>query len=409
MLSDNAQLARIYLRSSQVIADRAGSYRRVATETLDYLIRDMTGAHGGLASSQDADSEDVEGKYYVWTWDELGDVLGADRGIAAPLFGATTSGTFEGANILHRAATPQRVASDLGISTAEVLAVADRATAALRAARSQRIRPATDDKVVTAWNGLALRAFAEAGAILPSERYLAHAIGIAEFAVSTLRRPDGRLLRSWREGAAGPAGFCDDYAALAIGLFSLYQATGDERWFEEAERLTRDMNALFSGDGFFATGSDAARLIARPKNLVDGATPADNTLAAEAVQMLSAYTGDPALDGLLDGITAAAAVLLERHPTAVSGLLGVLAVAGSVKEVAIVGAPAARAPLTAVVWESFRPDCVLASRNPGDPSRIPLLEGRTRHGGAAAAHVCHRFACRLPVTSPDALRAELDG
>jgi hypothetical protein len=144
-------------------------------------------------------------------------------------------------------------------------------------------------------------------------------------------------------------------------------------------------------------------------NVVDGATPADNTLAAEAIQILAAFTGDADLEGYLDGIVAAAAALLERHPTAVSGLLAVLAVGTGLHEVAIVGEPAARTPLTAVVWERFRPDCVLATRSPQDPSRVPLLEGRTLHHGAAAAHVCRHFACRLPVTSPDALRAELDG
>ncbi len=413
MLTDNALLARIYLRASQVTGDpaRRATYRRVAIETLDYLMRDMTDPHGGLSSSQDADSEGVEGKYYIWTWDELGEVLGDDQAIVAALYGATPAGNFEGANILHRAAAPEKVAADLGITPAAVLAVADRAGAALRSVRSRRVRPATDDKVVAAWNGLALRAFAEAGAILPSDRYLAQAIGIAEFATTILRRADGRLLRSWRHGAAGGPGFCDDYGALAVGLFTLYQATGDKRWFHEGERLTRDLIDLFAdGDhGFHATGSDAAPLIARPKNLMDGATPSDNSLAAEAVQILTAYTGDAALTGLLDGIAAAAALLLERHPTAVGGLLGVLAVATEVKEVAIVGAAAEREPLTAVLWESFRPDCVLATHSPGEPTRIPLLAGRNLHDGAAAAHVCRHFACRLPVTTPEALRAELDG
>ncbi len=416
MLGDNAQLARIYLRASQVIPDRAGAYRDVATETLDYLMRDMTDPDGGLASSEDADSDGGEGRFSVWSWDELGDVLGDDLPVAAALFGATPQGAFEGTNILHRAASPHEVAAAFDIPVSDVLAASDRAVAALREARALRVRPAIDDKVVAAWNGLALRAFAEAGAVLASNRYLAHAIGIAEFAVSTLYGPDERLLRSWRDGAAGPPGFCDDYAALAVGLFALYQAGGDERWFTEAERLTRDMIELFAADasgggegGFFATGSDAAPLIARPMNVVDGATPADNTLAAEAIQILAAFTGDADLDGYLDGIVAAAAALLERHPTAVSGLLAVLAVGTDLHEVAIVGEPAARTPLTAVVWERFRPDCVLATRSPQDPSRIPLLEGRTLHQGAAAAHVCRHFACRLPVTSPDALRAELDG
>ncbi|MGD2051157.1 MAG: thioredoxin domain-containing protein [Acidimicrobiia bacterium] len=413
MLSDNAQLARIYLRASQVIADRAAAYRGVATETLDYLMRDMTQPGGGLASSEDADSDGGEGRYSVWTWDELDAVLGEDRPVAAALFGATPAGTFEGANVLHRAASPEKVAATFGIPVADVLATSSRALAALRAARAQRVRPAVDDKIVTAWNGLAIRAFAEAGVVLGSDRYLAHATGIASFAVSALRDPGGRLLRSRRAGAAGPPGFCDDYAALAIGLFALYQAGGDERWFDEAERLTRDMIGLFAaedpGGGFFATGSDAAPLIVRPKNVIDGATPADNTLAAEAIQLLAAFTGDADLGRHLDGIVTAAAALVERQPTAVAGLLAVLAAGDDLKEVAVVGAPAARAPLTAVVWERFRPDCVLAAHDPGDPSQIPLLEGRTLRDSTAAAYVCRHFTCRLPVTTPDDLRAELDG
>jgi uncharacterized protein len=404
MLYDNAQLARLYLRAWQVLGhDR---YRAVAEETLDYLLDEMRDPQGGLHSAEDADSEGVEGKYYVWSLEEMAAVLGDDTDAVAAVYGATAAGNFEGANILHRPEPLASVAARLGLPPAELEKRRAAGAAALRLARSLRVRPGRDDKIVTAWNGLAVRALAEAGAVLVNERYLAAAREIADFVITRMRDGTGRLARTWRSGRLGPPGYCDDYAALAVGLYSLYQATGELRWFVEAERTTADMVALFADPdgGFFATGSDAERLIARPKNLQDNPTPSDNSLAAEALLIHAAFTGDGDGHARIDGIGRAAAALLERFPAAVGHLLAVLA-SQPVDEVAIVGSPKAREPFVRVIWGDFRPASVVAVAE-GPSDAVPLLAGRTT-GAGALAYVCHGFACDLPVADPADLEAKL--
>jgi uncharacterized protein YyaL (SSP411 family) len=409
MLYDNALLARLYLRAWQTFGD--AEQLRTATETLDYLIRDMRHPEGGFYAAEDADSEGVEGKFYVWTWDDFAEALGADVSTGAAVYGATPSGNFEGSNVLF---LPQRLtatAAELEMTDEELTAAKSRIDAKLRRARDRRVRPGLDDKIITAWNGMALRAFAEAGAVLDNPTYLEVAVGIAEFVGDHVTDAHGRLLRSWREGKASVAGFCDDYAAMSVGLFTLYQATGDERWYREAARLVHEMIRLFAdtdGDGFYATGEDAAPLIARPKNYMDNPTPSDNSLAAEALVMLSALSGDTSLQSYVDGILRGAGQLLARYPHAAGRLLSVYAATlEGPKEVAIVGPDDLRHDLVAVVWERFRPDCVLAFSD-GGPSAVPLLADRTA-GSGARAYVCRGFECLLPVDDRRALRAQLDG
>ena len=261
---------------------------------------------------------------------------------------------------------------------------------------------------MTAWNGLALRSLAEAGAILDDTRYLEAAVMLAEFATTALRRPDGRLVRSWRDGRTGTPGFCDDYAALAVGCYTLYSATADERWFAEAERLVAEMIELFAdeaGLGFFATAHDAEALIARPKNLMDNPTPSDNALAAEALLMHTAFTGDPHGARLLDGVARAAGRLIDQYPSAAGHLIAVLA-SVPMKEVAVIGPPDRRRALETTVWNSFRPDCVLAAGT-GSSTAVPLLDQRTAGSGGAQAFVCQSFVCDLPVSEPSALESQL--
>jgi uncharacterized protein YyaL (SSP411 family) len=381
MLYDNALLARIYLRGWQLSGDEMS--RRVAVDTLEYLLRDMMDPCGGFHAAEDADSDGIEGEYYVWSWDELGTILGADRRLAAEIYGATAEGNFEGRNILHldRRPDPEEKAS---------------IDARLLEARARRVRPGRDDKIVTAWNGLALRAFAEAGAVLGDERYLAAATGIARFLAGQIERHGG-LLRSWRDGRPGPAGFCEDHASAAVGLFTLYQATGDERWYHDAAALTNLMIERFAdpAGGFFATAKDGEPLITRPKSVQDNPTPSDNALAAEALLMLAAYTGDGRAWDLLEGAVRSASLVIERHPSFAGHLLAVWAtVLVGVKEVAIPGAPS----LVRVVWERFRPEVVLAQSG-----TVPLLAGRA----PGRAYVCRDMVCDLPIATPEGLRSRL--
>jgi uncharacterized protein YyaL (SSP411 family) len=402
MLYDNASLARIYLRAGQALGEPR--YTVTARETLDYLADEMRDPGGGIHAAEDADSEGVEGKYYVWSYAEFNEVVGDDGPVLVDVYGVSREGNFEGANNLHLAAHPAVVAEHHGLTVDEVKAAKARGDRALRAARQQRIRPGRDDKVIASWNGLALRAFAEAGAVLESHRYCEVAEGIATFVMTEMVGPDGRLMRSWRSGRLSGPGFCDDYAAMAVGLLSLYQVTGNPRWFEDARKLVAEMIRLFGDrDGMFTPGIDTGNLIARPKDFADNPSPSANSLAAESLQVLSALTGET--DDHLAGIMRGAGVLLERHPTAVAHLLGVLLTENAgLSQIAIVGQREARRDLARVVWERYRPGCVVAS---GD-GVVPLLEGRGTAGADAAAHVCRDFVCDLPVSTATDLRARLD-
>ncbi len=404
MLYDNALLARLYLRAWQVLGQPW--MLETARETLDYLARDMMDPSGGIHSAEDADAEGREGSFAVWRWDELVEVLGPDLDAGATLYGAAPEGNFEGASILHLPVPIADAAERLGMAESDLWDVKRRIDGLLRERRSMRVRPDRDDKIVTAWNGLALRAFAEAGAILGSERYLTVAEGIATFLTGPVLSGD-RLLRSWRQGKGGPDGFCDDYAASAIGLFALYQATGDERWYRHAERLTRAMIDRFGDDsgGFFATAADAAPLIARPKNVHDNPTPSDNALAAEALSILAAFTGSAEAYGWFERTVGSVGPSLSTQPSAHGHLLGVW-MADPALEIAIVGEPEARQPFLDVTWERFRPGAVVAAGD-GIASAVPLLEGRLASGDARA-FVCRGFVCDLPAESPEDLSAQLD-
>jgi uncharacterized protein YyaL (SSP411 family) len=327
----------------------------------------------------------------------------------ARVYGVTAAGNFEGTNILHLPVGFDELADATGLTVGDIEEQRSRFDAALLDHRQARIRPGRDDKVITAWNGLAIRAFAEAGAVLGSDRYLNAARRIARFCLTGLTNADGRLLRSARNGRGSVPGFCEDYGALVVGLLTLYQATGETEWFDAGQRLTGDMIDLFADPhepGFFATGKDAEDLISRPKNFMDNPTPSDNSLAAEALQMLLALSGNETLREHLDGIHMAAGALMEQHPAAVGHLLAVFAV-DRPKEVAVLGSRRHRQPLVDVVWETFRPDVVLA---PGDgaTASIPLLTDRSAGANGSRAYVCRDFVCALPVDTPEELREQLE-
>ncbi len=406
MLYDNALLARVYLRSWQLLDDLR--YRDVAISTIEYMLRDLGDPGGGFHSGEDADSEGEEGAFYVWSWDELSDVLGPDLAPIAALLGASEGGNFEGSNVLHRPATVEEVAERFAIEPAELALRLATGIDLLRARRRQRVRPSVDDKVVTAWNGLALRTLAEAAAVLDEDRYLDAAVGLAEFTERELLR-DGRLVRTWRAGTSGPHGFCDDYGAMAVGLLTLYQVAGDVRWFELGAHLVTTAMELFSdpAGGFFNTPHDGEDLIARPKNLMDNPTPSDNALMAEALQMLLSLTGEAEFERALTATFRAAGRLMDQYPTAVGHAIAVLATTlAEPKEIAIVGPDELRRPFDAVVWSAFRPDCHVASGK-GPTHEVPLLRDRSAPSGAVLAYVCRSFVCDLPATTPDELTARL--
>ncbi|MEP7104347.1 MAG: thioredoxin domain-containing protein [Chloroflexota bacterium] len=385
MLYDNAQLARAYLHAWQVTGREP--YRRVVNDTLDYLLREMRDPAGGFWSAQDADSEGEEGKFFTWTYDQL-----AAAG-AAGVLGALPEGNWERTNVLWM---PEGL--DAPRPPEELLR-------RLFEERERRVHPATDDKVLAAWNGLAITALAESGRVLHEPRYLAVAAEAADFVLRAMRGAEGRLARSWRDGRAGGPGFCDDYAAMATAALTLWETTFEPRWIESALELGRELVRLFGDErgGFFQSAADAGTPLARPKELFDNAVPAGNSMAAGLLQRLALLTGDADLEKA--GVSALRAVrdLVERAPTAFGTALAALDLyLGPTRELAVVGSAGQRAPLLATAWAAFRPRLVIAAGETGS-APVALLEGRPQPG----AYVCERFTCKLPVDTPEALAEAL--
>jgi uncharacterized protein len=390
MLYDNALLARAYLHAWQVTGEPR--YRQVLDETVAYLLRDLRHPYGGFYSAEDADSEGVEGKFYVWRPDEIRAVCGADAEAAIGWYGVTDDGNFEGANILHRP-----VRGDL-LRPAEV----ERARAALYEAREQRVRPGLDDKVLTEWNGLMVATLAEAAAATGNDEWLGAAAATGEFLLGNLRDERGRWLRSWQpDGGARHLAYAADHAALVDAFTRLAEATGEARWITEARGTADAMVDLFWDDeagGLFTTGHDAEQLVARQKDLLDNATPAANSNAALALLRLAALTGERAYEERATAVIALLAEPAARHPTAFAHLLcAVDLVAGGTTEVAVVGD---RPDLVRAVQQRFLPSTVLAW---GEPYPSPLWDGR-REGHA---YVCRDYACRAPAATVEELGAQL--
>ncbi len=396
MLYDQALLARVYLHAWQVTGHRR--WLQVVEETVAYVHRDLRHPEGGLSSAEDADSEGVEGRFYVFDHDELIDVVRAATDeataqAAAAWYGATPEGNWEGTTILWR---PER--GDLG--RPEPIELARRA---LFAARCQRVRPGLDDKVLTEWNALWLATLAEAAFATGRQDWLDDAAAIAEFLVAHLRRADGRWLRSWQaDGGARHLAYAADHAALVDAFTRLAEASGDPRWLEEAVSVADATIELFWDDangGLFTTGSDAEALVTRPKDLLDNATPAANSLAAVAFLRLGALVGDTSLADRAVDILRVAGGPASRHPTAFAHLLAAAdLLAEGITEIVVDGD---RDDLLTVVRSAWRPRAVVAW---GTPGSSPLWEGRV---GTDAAYVCRNGACDLPARTPDELRAQL--
>ena len=412
MLYDNALLIRLYVHAWQVTG--RDEYRRVALETCEYLLRELRHPAGGFFSSQDADSEGVEGRFFVWSWDELVEV--GDEAVATG-FGATPSGNWEGTNVLWRPLPLEGVAAEFDLDTGELERQMEAARAELFGIREHRIHPATDDKVLAAWNGFAIAALAEAGRAFDRPDLVEAAAAAAEFVLTRLRDDGGRLLRSWREGRSGRPAFADDHAAMADACLVLYETTFELRWFERARALADDLLRLFHDEergGFFQTGSDAEALVVRPKDLQDNAVPSGNSLAADVLQRLAHLTGEAAYEQA--GVRALRLIrdAMAGAPSGFGHALSALdAYLSPVKEVAVVGDPEAeptRALAAEVTTRRFAPNHVLAVASPEDhESRrtVALLQDRPQRDGSPTAYVCEHFVCKLPVTEPADLGEQL--
>jgi uncharacterized protein len=400
MLYDNALLARAYLHGWLMTGEPL--FRRVCEETLEFLHRELRGPEGGFLSALDADSEGVEGKFYVWTVDEVrAAVASEDFEAAVAWLGVTEAGNF---------VDPHHPAPGLNVLTARgpepAAEVRERIRGALYEARAARVRPGLDDKRLAAWNGLAIHALAEAGAILGREDFVAWAREATGFVLGSMRDADGRLLRTWKDGEGKLNAYLEDHAFLLEAVLALYEATFEPSWFAEARGLADAILARFAapGGGFFSTSDDHEELIVRRREIEDAPIPSGSSSAAVGLLRLAALTGEARYADAAVSHLKLVAPYLGQHPQAFAHALVALDWAlGAKREVALAGDDVA--PLAAVVREALRPGVVVAGP-PGDG--VPLMEGRTAVDGRAAAYVCESFACRLPVCEPAGLRELLD-
>lgn len=415
MLYDNALLSRLYLHAYQVTGDQF--FRRITEETLDYVAREMTDAGGAFYSTQDADSEGVEGKFFVWTPEEINQLLGEDDGrIVAAYYDVTPAGNFEEKNILHVPRTAQAVAAELKVTVERLQEVIERNKPLLFEAREKRIKPGRDEKAIAAWNGMMLTSFAEASTVLERDDYRRLAERNAEFMLDTLCRA-GTLLHVYKDGQAKHHGYLDDYACVASGLLSLYEATGEIRWLRECITLTEQMCEEFwdeTDGGFFYTSTRGEQLIVRNKDFMDNATPAGNSVAAELLLRLALLTENQSHARKAVTIFRLLRDQMARYPSAFGYLLGALDFQLSTPQEIVcigeVGAEDSRA-LLREVWRRYLPNKVVAQAQENDAEAsaiLPLLRDRPALGGRATVYVCENYSCLQPVTTPAELAAQLD-
>ena len=416
MLYDNALLARLYLHAW--LATGRALYRRITEETLDYVLREMTGEHGGFFSATDADSEGEEGKFFVWSPGEIEAVLGSEEAaLFNAFFGVSQRGNFEGKNILNISVKAADFAERQGIPLERLVDVINRGKEALRLAREEREHPLLDDKALASWNGLMLRAFAEAGAALERQDYLDAAARNAAFLLEELR-PEGKLLRSYREGQAKLPGFLEDHSFVADGLLSLYEATFDRRWLDSALELADEMISQFWDEPqgcFYDTGRIHEELVVRPRDVFDNAQPCGGSVASDMLLRLSVVTGNEDYAAKAVAPLRSLAELMGRAPAGTGRWIAALDFYLSTpKEVAVIGPPddPATSSLLREVNGLYIANRVVVGASGQDSaaaSGLPLLEGRGMVDGKPTAYVCENYACQLPVTDAESLAAQLAG
>ncbi len=410
MLYDNALLTRVYLDAFQLTGNPL--YRRVVEETLDYVIREMTHPAGGFYSTQDADSEGEEGKFFVWEPAEIEAALGTpDAQVFCRAFDVTRSGNFEGKNILNLPRPLHRLAEEEKMPPEELERLLQRCRKHLFAARETRVKPHRDEKVLTSWNGLMLVSFARAAAVLAREDYLRVAEENARFVADHLAR-DGRLLRSWKDGQAKLNGYLEDYAFFIEGLIALFESTGKIDWLRQAVAFNETLLDQFwdeASSSFYLTGRDHEQLIARVRDFYDNATPAGSSVAVLNLMRLSILTGRSSLREKAEANLSCMKAAMERHP----GGFGYLLEAadffiGPVQEIVVAGSNnhPRTSQLHRTIHGRYLPNKIVAPvyvQEGSHESEIPLLAGKTLIKGKPAAYVCRNYTCQAPATTAEAL------
>jgi uncharacterized protein YyaL (SSP411 family) len=423
MLYDQALLMMAYTEAWQATGNPR--YRDVAAEIAEYVMRDLSSADGGFYSAEDADSEGEEGKFYLWTMQELRDVLGADTERIAMLFGAGEDGNFvdeasghqSGANILHLPRTMRDAAAGLGVPEDRLRAEAETARGKLLAARATRVRPHLDDKVLTDWNGLMIAALAGCGRALDRPDLVARAASSAHFVRRSGLLDGDRLLHRWRDGDAAIEGMLDDYAFFTWGLLELYEATCDVHYLELAILLAARMHGSFAdgAGGYFMTAGGAESLLVRPREAYDGAVPSGNSVAMDVMARLARFTGDMAWDARARDVGRAFFAQISAAPMAHTyALVAADFLAGPTMELVIAGEPGSEGTraMRRVVDRRFLPHLVTLFRPAGDAGRVgalaPYVRDQVPVGGQATAYLCRNFACELPITDAEELGRHLD-
>lgn len=392
MLYDNAQLVRVYLHAFQVTGNV--HYKRIANETLEYLRREMLDASGGFYSTQDADSEGEEGKYFVWTISEIEEILGkVESDMFCSAYGVTEGGNFEGKNILTLAISSVSDHDGDGFVAARKK---------LFAARGKRTRPGRDEKVLTAWNGLALAAFADAAGVLDRSDYLEIATQNADFILSRLQQ-NGHLFRTWKDGTAKLNGYLEDYANVADGLIVLFQISGKAQYLFNAQRLADAMINKFWDEefgGFYFTSNDHEELVVRNKDFYDNATPSGNSVASDVMLRLARLTGERKYERFAVSTLRLVSDQINRHPPGFGRALSTIEFfLGDAREIVIVGEKGN--VLERAIFNAYLPNSVIVLSTNHSNKQIPLLQGREVVGGKPTAFICKEMVCERPVTATE--------
>ena len=406
MLYDNAQLIRAYLHAWQITGEPI--FKQVVAESVEFIVREMTHPEGGFYSSLDADSEGEEGRYYVWSLDEIREALKADSEFFEAAYGVRPLGNWEGKTVLQRALDDQSLAARFKIDVAAVSAKLTDCHSKLLTVRDSRIRPGTDDKVLTSWNGLMLATIAEASRVIDDNKleakYTSLATRSAEFLLTSLR-PNGKLKHSWREGKTTNEVFLEDYGALILGLLELYQTDFNDIWFTSAKELADEMIGLFQdpNGGFFDTAEDSEQLLLRPKDVQDNATPSGNALACEALLKLYEFTGEGRYRDLAETSLNLVVGMATRYPTAFGLWLSAADMAlGNTKQIAVLYEAGGEntSELIKFIRSQYRSNVIVAASSyPPSEGAPTLLNDRPLRDGKATVYVCEGLVCKNPVTT----------
>ncbi len=412
MLYDNALIAKLYVHAYQIT--RKPLYKRIAEETIDYVLREMTSSMGGFYSAQDADSEGVEGKFFVWSRAEIMEALGEHSGdIFTRFYNVTERGNFEGQNILNVSMPEEDFATNNSLDLEELITILCDGKTTLLEIREKRIHPLLDDKILSSWNGLMIRTLSEAGSAFNREDYIESARNCSEFILAQLSNGD-RLLRTYRDGTAKLLGYLEDYAFIADGLIALYESTFEDCWLENAISISDNMINLFWDDslgGFYDTGHDHETLVVRPRDIFDNAQPCGGSVASDVMLRLSVITGNE--DYLEKGITPLRGIhqLMARAPSGTAHWLSVLDFhIHTPKEIAIIGDKSDQytQELKDIVFHTYLPNKIIVGRSNADTGIMsPLLDGKNQQNNKPTAFVCENYTCLNPTNDPQMLRTQL--